>query len=213
MKQLFRFLRAAFCHLSVVWLCAWSGCLSCSRADGPRSILPPDVALQCGDVVFRQGGGFTSHVVRVADSGGDYSHAGIVVDSAGHLLVVHAVPGEEEDENAPDRVKAEAPEVFFGSMRANIGAVARCEDSVAAMHAARTAWQVYRRGTLFDHAYDDTDTLQMYCTELVVHAYKAAGLPLIGPERHEVDLPGLHCRCIFPSDVFQSPRLRIIKTF
>ena len=190
-----------------------SVCASCSHRDDPRSILPSDVVLHPGDVVFRQGNGFTSHVVRVADSGGNYSHTGIVVDSAGHLLVVHAVPGEQVSEDDPDRVKADAPEVFFGGMRASVGAVARCNDSVVAAKAARAAWLVYQRGTLFDHAYDDTDTVQMYCTELVEHAYKAAGLSLVGQQRHEVQLPGLHSRCIFPSDVFRSSELRIVKIF
>ena len=200
-------------NMWVAMACLLSVCAACSHRDDTRSILPPDVALRPGDVVFRQGSGFTSHVVRVADGGGNYSHTGIVVDSAGHLLVVHAVPGERMSEDEPDRVKADAPEVFFGGMRAAIGAVARCNDSVVATKAARAAWLVYQRGTLFDHAYDDTDTVQMYCTELVEHAYKAAGLSLVGQQRHEVQLPGLHSRCIFPSDVFRSPDLRIVKTF
>lgn len=213
MKQQFRNIAGALRHLSVVWLCLVSGLASCSQGQSLRCILPPDVAMRPGDVVFRQGGGFTSHVVRVADGGGAYSHTGIVVDSAGHLLVVHAVPGEPAYEGEPDCVKADAPEVFFNSMRANVGAVARSDDSTAAMQAARVAWQVYKRGTLFDHAYDDADTLQMYCTELVVHAYKAAGLSLVGTERHEVELPGLNTRCIFPSDVLKSSQLRVIRTF
>lgn len=213
MKQQFRNIAGALRHLPAVWLCLVSGLASCSQDQGSRCILPPDVAMRPGDVVFRQGGGFTSHVVRVADGGGVYSHTGIVVDSARHLLVVHAVPGEPAYEGEPDRVKADAPEVFFNSMRANVGAVARSDDSVAATQAARVAWQVYKRGTLFDHAYDDADTLQMYCTELVVHAYKAAGLSLVGAERHEVELPGLNTRCIFPSDVLKSSQLRVIKTF
>ena len=196
-------------------LCASMGIALAACTEGTKEthILPPDVRLRTGDVVFRQGSGLTSHAVRLADTDGNYSHVGIVADSAGQLLVVHAVPGEGREESNADRVRADKPEAFFSTQRANIGAVARTADSVAAQRAAAAAWQVYKRGTPFDHDYDDTDTLSMYCTELVVHVYKAAGLMLVGSERHEVELPGLKCQCIYPSDVFRSPRLKTIKTF
>lgn len=49
------------------------------------TILPAGLRLSVGDVVFRRGGGFTSHAVLMADNGGVYSHVGIVADSGGHL--------------------------------------------------------------------------------------------------------------------------------
>lgn len=55
--------------------------------------MPDDCQLKTGDVVFRRGSGLTSHVVLAADVNGNYSHLGIVVDSAGIKMVVHAVPG------------------------------------------------------------------------------------------------------------------------
>ena len=61
--------------------------LACSNTGRMQSgtILPEDVELRAGDVVFRKGSGFTSQAVLIAEKGGAYSHTGIVVDSAGVL--------------------------------------------------------------------------------------------------------------------------------
>ena len=96
-----------------LWTIVLTGLLvltACSDNTGREgSILPADLQLQEGDVVFRRGGGFTSHAVLMADRGGIYSHVGIVADSAGQLMVVHAVPGEPDYEGDEDRVKMDCP--------------------------------------------------------------------------------------------------------
>ena len=129
--------------------------------------LPPSVELREGDVVFRRGGGMTSQAVLLADKNGYYSHCGIVIDSAGCKLIVHAVPGEPDYEGDPDRVKADRPATFFSSVYANAGEVCRADNDSTARRAARRAWEIYRRRVLFDHDYNSTDTTLLYCTELV----------------------------------------------
>lgn len=57
-----------------------------------RSIMPDSICLKAGDVVLRRGSGLTSRAVLMADRSRGYSHVGIVVDSAGVMMVVHAVP-------------------------------------------------------------------------------------------------------------------------
>ena len=128
-------------------------------------------------------------------------------------MVVHAVPGEPDFEGDPDRVKMDRPEHFFSSQYTSIGEVCRTPDTAAAQRAALAALAVYHRHTLFDHDYDDADTAKMYCTELIVHAYARAGLPLVGAERHEVRLPMLSADCIFPSDIRNSRQLETVITF
>lgn len=187
---------------------------SCGKATpGHGSILPDGFRLEEGDVVFRQGTGMAGRVVRMADGGSLYSHVGIVADSCGTKLVVHAVPGEPDFPGDADRVKADRPERFFSTLFAAKGAVARCPDKAVARQAARKAWEAYRRHTLFDHDYDDRDTVRMYCTELVNFAYTRAGCPLAGGKRRHVELPGLRCDCLFPSDLLQSARLRLLLSF
>ena len=189
--------------------------LGCSGTDCMQSgtILPDDVELKTGDVVFRRGSGFTSQAVLLAEKGGAYSHTGIVVDSAGVLMIVHAVPGEPDFEGDEDRVKMERPEVFFHPMRAEQGAVYRHVDSCAAQQAAIRALQTYRHHPLFDHDYDDTDTTSLYCTELVVHAYSQTTSPLKDVRHQHLHLVGFEADCILPSDVLRCKDLKQVATF
>ena len=189
--------------------------LACSDTDRMQSgsILPDDVELKAGDVVFRRGSGFTSQAVLIAEKGGSYSHTGIVVDSAGVLMIVHAVPGEPEYEDDEDRVKMEHPQSFFHPMRAQQGAVYRHVDSIAAQQAAMRAFQIYQRHPLFDHDYDDTDTTKLYCTELVVHAYSQTMSPLKDVHHQHLHLVGFEADCILPSDVLGCKDLKQIATF
>ena len=184
-----------------------------TKAARHHSLLPPDAELRPGDVVFRRGEGLTSHVVLAADREGNYSHTGIVVDSCGTLLIVHAVPGEPDFEGDPDRVKADRPDHYFDTQYARIGEVCRTADSTAARRAADAAWQVYRRHTLFDHDYNDQDTTRMYCTELVAYAYAQAGIDIVEGRGHHINLPFLQADCVFPSDIHASPFLTTVIQF
>ena len=186
---------------------------SCGKKTA-RSILPEGCELRAGDLVFRRGNGLTSRAVMAADRGGSYSHVGMVVDSCGVMMVVHAVPDEPDYEGDPDRVKMESPEAFYAGTRADIGCVLRHRDGDVARRAAAAAQDVYRRGTLFDHDYDAADTTRMYCCELVAYAYAAAGSPLHTGERHDISIPGLALRgVILPSDFFRDRALRLVSGF
>lgn len=179
-----------------------------------HTIMPEGTALRQGDVVLRRGCGMTSRAVLMADRGGGYSHVGIVVDSSGTMMVVHAVPEEPDYEGDYDRVKMETPEKFYAPVNAKTGAVMRCTDSTVATRAAIVAMEVYRRGTPFDHDYDDSDTTKMYCCELVEFAYTRAGMPLVTAPRHSFTLPGMRIdNVILPSDFCSSVRLRSIAEF
>lgn len=179
------------------------------------TIFPAGCELKTGDIVFRRGGGISSHAVMMADRNGRYSHVGIVVDSAGKKMIVHAVPDEPDFEGDPDRVKMETPEKFFSPINANAGEVKRLKgDTIIPLKAAEYAMQIYRRNTLFDHDYDDSDTTKMYCCELVEFAYAKAGLTLAGTERHDISLPGMkRIRCMLPSDICNNKSLKKIIAF
>ena len=181
---------------------------ACSaNRDGFHSILPDSVQLRPGDVVFRRGNAIVSRIVIAADRGSSYSHVGIVVDSSGVPMIVHAVPDEPDYEGDPDRVKMDRPERFFSSEYACRGEVCRCTDSTVARRAAEIAVGIYRSGMLFDDDYDDSDTTRMACTELVSYAYSRAGLTLTDAPRHRISLPMVSTNCHFPSDLLKSPHL------
>ena len=188
-------------------------CVACT---GRREhSLLSDVVLNAGDVVLRCGDGVTSRVVRFADGGGAYSHVGIVVDSAGGMMIVHAVPDEHDFQGDVDRVKMDSPDKFFSSVRTNNGCVLRAADSVVAAKAASAAYDIYRRGVLFDHGYDISDTTKMYCSELVEFVYrKASGYSITEGRRHSVNLPAIeYDDLIFPSDFIESSKLRTVIVF
>ena len=189
--------------------------LACTDSNGDhRVLLPTGIELKPGDVVLRRGNGMASRAVLMADGGGAYSHVGIVVDSAGVLMVAHAVPGEPDYEGDPDRVKLEPPERYYDAGRADRGCVMRCADSLTAQRAAAKALGAYRRGALFDHDYDCSDTVRLYCCELVEMAYAGAGMPIATLPRHNLSLPGLRLEgVILPSDFRSSPVLRVIAEF
>ena len=197
--------------LLVLFLSITGGC----RDESPGNcILPQRLKMKPGDIVFRRGSGLTSRIVMLADESGRYSHVGIVVDSADRMMIVHAVPGEPDYEGDPDRVKMETPERFFNAMNATIGCLCRVGDDKVATRAALVAKSVYQTNTMFDHDYDSKDTTKMYCTELVVFAYARAGLQLVADTcGHDINLPGLHTRCLLPSDIYQSAMLKKIKSF
>ena len=196
-----------------VWMLFSLVTLLCCQHESERCIMPEDCELRAGDIVFRRGGSVTSNAVLLADRSGHYSHVGIVVDSAGVMMVVHAVPGEPEYEGDPDRVKMESPSRFFSSLNACKGEVCRARDSVAARQAATAALAIYHKGVLFDHDYNSEDTTLLYCTQLVIEAYHKAGVQLTGPPTHSYDLPLLRCTCWLPSDIYQSKEIYSVRYF
>lgn len=199
-----------FCYIV---LCCW-GTACCDRRPQTHSILPAGITLKAGDVVLRCGYGFMSNAVLAADSGGTYSHIGIVVDSCGHPMIAHAVPGEPDFEGDKDRVKLDRPSVFYGEDRAKAGCVLRCKDSVAAGRAAVKAYKLYKQGMLFDHLFNTNDSTRMYCCEFIEDVYLSAGVSLTNGKRHDINLPGILLKgIILPSDFLHSNRLSCTARF
>lgn len=163
------------------------------------SILPSDVDLQPGDLVFRCGISVESAAVLLAEGDAEYSHVGIVVWADGEMKIVHAVPSEPDFPGDVDRVKCDAPSLFFRSDRAGTGEIKRHKNGALARAAADRALGYYQRHVLFDHDYNDRDSTAVYCSELVVRAYREAGLPLIEVRSQAVGMPGFRYGCILPS--------------
>lgn len=200
-----RFLRvihAVGCIMLIFVSSILGGCVE--QGDGGRSVIVSDSVLNVGDVVFRTGSGLESHAVLIADPNGEYSHVGIVVDTAGKRMIVHAVPGEPDFKGDPDRVKIDTPEKFFSSIYATAGEVCRQPDSTIAQRAAQIALQTYRRGVLFDNDYNLDDTSKMYCTELVLYVYSRAGYPIVNVNIHEYNLPLMPEKVVLPSDLYNT---------
>ncbi|MBR6285209.1 MAG: hypothetical protein IKR25_13100 [Muribaculaceae bacterium] len=186
--------------------------LSCCVHDDTS--VPIDTqALQAGDLVVRRGLSVASRAVLAADSAATYSHMGIVVWRNGQWMVAHAVPGERDD-GGPDTVKMDPLTHFFLPVRAARGAVARVQASPSSrQRAANEAIAVVARHTPFDHHYNLHDTTALYCTELVIRCYAAAGINLEPTQLRHVSLPGFEGDYAFPSQVLDNPKVTIIMNY
>ncbi len=164
-----------------------------------------------GDLAFRRGVSRHSRAVGMVST--QYSHVGIVVDSGGgNLRVVHAVAGEPRFPGDRDSVRMDRLADFYRADRAEAGCLMRPADKKAAHIAAQTALKLWRRGTPFDGAFDETDTTAMYCTELAAYAYRLAGHDIAGKRRRTLPLPWTHESCITPDQLLSCPLLKRAKT-
>ncbi|WP_300729543.1 YiiX/YebB-like N1pC/P60 family cysteine hydrolase [uncultured Bacteroides sp.] len=189
------------------------GCTHSGKEDIKPIISADTLDLKEGDLLFRKGQGFESRMILLADPEGRSTHVGILVDSCGYWMVIHAVPGEPDFPGDPDRVKMEAFCRFYGSDRADEGEIMRQPDSIAALNAARIALATYRQGVLFDNDFDEADTTRMYCTEFINYVYMRAGVRLVGKERRRLNVPVYAGTYLFPSDIQASSKLSSIIRF
>ena len=190
-----------------------AGCKASSDKETPSAQLP-QALLRDGDIAFRRGTGIASRVVLAADREGSYSHTGILKKKKGQWYVIHAVPGEPDFKDDPDRVKMEPIETFFKKRKVVNGAIMRVqEDSIAACRAAIHAERLYDAHVLFDHDYDLADTTKMYCTEFIDFVYKKEGIDLPEGRISHVNIPGFRGDYLLPNDMAQSKRLCLIYYF
>ena len=189
----------------------------CCQKDKKEEKGLPVEQFRSGDIVFRRGTGIMSRTVLAADDrGGAYSHVGILVRGQRKWKVVHAVPGEPDFEGDPDRVKMEDISLFFAPEKALCGGVMRLKkesDSLKACRASEYATDIYRRHTLFDHAYVREDTTRMYCTELVEFVYRKVGIDLVEERVSRIRVPCFAGDYVFPSALQESSCLKLVYSF
>lgn len=174
----------------------------CQSTPLPQPVTIDTTLLRNGDIIFRNGLSTESRLVTGL-SKGKYSHVGMAYKYQGRWCVIHAVPGEAP-KGQPEYLKCEPLALFLAADRACAADVRRVPcDSIHAARAAEKALQKVREHVVFDNRYDDSDTTQLYCTELVSLAYRSQGIDLVGAHRTEVPYPGTSGRFIFPEDLWQ----------
>ena len=208
-KEPFCFLWVYALILGTVPCFLTAACSKSAKAD--ERVQYDTVGLRNGDLLFRNGCGYESHVVTNI-SAGDYSHVGIAYRTAEGWQVIHAVPGEAE-EGEPEVLKCESIAEFYRCDRAKAGACARvhCTDSMADV-AARHAMRLVERRVEFDNDYNLEDSSQLYCTELVRLVYADCGVDLCEDRRHNAPIFA-KSEVIYPEEIWQSPLLIHKKEF
>jgi len=170
-----------------------------------------ETILQEGDIVFRRGTSIASRMVLAADREGGYSHIGIIVKDTTGWKVIHAVPGETDEEYPEEVIKKESLSQFFAPSKAVAGAIFRLDTiETIALSAAKKAQLVFERNLLFDHKYDLEDSTKMYCTELLFFVFKQAGIDISDGKRRTY--PAIQGEFILPSDILAHPMLRKVWT-
>jgi len=154
--------------------------------------------LKDGDLVFRRGRSVESYAVYIADEHKEFSHVGIICFENGVPFVIHAVPGEAGE--GPDYIKKEKIVDFLNNKKVSHYAIFRPGFPLAINKcAAMNALQFYYKKLTFDNQYDLNTDDQLYCTELVIKAFRKTNFNIgefpvteldFGFEKKRLFLPG-----------------------
>ena len=197
-------------HRLIIGLCTFFFLVGCSDS---ISMLPKDVNLRNGDLVFRRGGSVMSLCVRVADQKGFYTHVGLVVEVDGELMALHSVP-DEAPEGDFDRVKLESLDDFFEENKALNGAVYR---TILSKHqlsdVTSTALIFHQNKVPFDNDYNLEDSTKIYCTELLVRSFDRVGYDITAGNFTDMDMIMFSGKHILPSDVQLNEDLVVIYSY
>ena len=157
-----------------------------------------DTLLLCnGDIIFREGRSAESAMVMALDRN-NYSHVGMLLNTRNGWKVVHAVPGESE--NNIDTVKFEPIGAYLQSDRCVKAKIVRvpCKAYIAQK---AVEYALNKIGFPFDNDFDLADTTKFYCTELVWRAYLSVGIDISKGKRHNINVLGFHKNSLLPSDI------------
>lgn len=170
----------------------------CSSYKSIDSIVEIDTTkIRTGDLIFRQGISTASELVRHLDTQ-QFSHVGLLIKYRGLWHVLHAVPGESDDNR--DTVKLEPLNQFLRKDRCEKAEVVSipCSETVS-QHAAQYA--LTKLGLPFDDTYNLSDSSKYYCTELVWQAYLHQDIDISKGKRHKLRFLGSEKSVLLPSDL------------
>jgi hypothetical protein len=161
-----------------------------------------------GDIIFRKGRSLVSSIVMLNDKETDYSHVGICCKTDNEMFVIHAVPGEP-DEQGNEKIRCDKLSEFLTPDKASIFAFYRltCDTSGIAAASAANAMEYYRAGLPFDKALNFRNDDKLYCTELVWKAYLKSGINITGNQFKKLNLNILTDSIILPGHIQNSALL------
>lgn len=161
-----------------------------------------------GDIIFRKGRSLISSIVMLNDQETEYSHVGICCKTDNEMFVIHAVPGEP-DEQGNEKIRCDKLSEFLTPDKASIFAFYRltCDTSGIAAASAANALAYYRAGLPFDKALNFRNDDKLYCTELVWKAYLKSGVNITGNQFKKLNLNILTDSIILPGHIQNSALL------
>lgn len=155
--------------------------------------------LQNGDLILRCGRSTESFAVFTADKDAEFTHIGIVVIENKIPKIIHAVPHKNKF------LKKESIEEFLKPENASKFAIYRSNFSSTTLQKVTSEISTfYKNKIVFDNNYDLETDHEMYCTELILKAFKNSNIPLNIKTKELNYLFGNHV-IIFPSEFTKSP--------
>jgi len=169
-----------------------------------QPVNPDSLTLNNGDLILRRGRSIESYAVYLADRNRDYSHIGIVVFEHEKPFVVHAVPGESG--HSPEKVIKESLLSFLSPEKASHFAVYRSFFTPEELKkVAGKALGFFYQEIEFDNDYDLNSDHKLYCTELVLKAYRQLHLDTRQFKPDEINFLFGRKRILFPGIFIRSP--------
>ncbi|MFD1294612.1 YiiX/YebB-like N1pC/P60 family cysteine hydrolase [Lutibacter holmesii] len=155
--------------------------------------------LKNGDLVLRCGKSTESYAVHIADATSEFTHIGILIFENNNPYVIHAVP------HKLNTVKKDAFTDFCSPKKASKIAVYRSSlTNSKIQHICNEAIRFYNEKYVFDSKYDLKTNKQLYCTELILKAFKNSGIQLHLQSKEFNYMFGKHA-IIFPSEFTKLP--------
>ncbi|NLP56725.1 YiiX/YebB-like N1pC/P60 family cysteine hydrolase [Lutibacter sp. B1] len=155
--------------------------------------------LKNGDLVLRCGRSTESYAVYLADKDAEFSHIGIIQIDNNIPYVIHAVPHKLKT------IKKETLQEFLKPENASKYAIYRTTFSQTILNkVVNEANQFYTKKLTFDDDFDLKTNNKLYCTELIVKAFKNAGVTLNIKTKNLNYIVNTHA-IIFPSEFTKKP--------
>lgn len=125
-----------------------------------------------GDLVFRTGRDIMSRLILSQGDSSRFSHVGVILRRGSGVVVVHALP---QDGHSPGGVLVEPISVFASSDNASDIGFYRVKGVNANSRNNIREYVLRQVGKPFDDAFLLSEDEKLYCTELVLKAFAAAG--------------------------------------
>lgn len=211
----------AVLHLSLLAAAVSALCIV-ANADSPsnsplskvrESIRGLETRAQSGDLLFRRQSTFLSNTVLRFDSGGTYSHVGLIRREGDDVWVIHTVPASGASFSGG--VQLDTLRSYLEGPETAAYALFRPSEALrpAALRAADEALRFYERRIPFDTEFRIDSSDRLYCTELVWRAYLQSGVELLTDlPANLTAVPLSPSGILLPSALQLSPHLHLISS-
>ena len=166
----------------------------------PVNTLNLDVSLlKNGDLILRKGRSVESYAVYSADKEAEFTHIGMIVYENKIPFVIHAVPHKNKT------LKKESVQDFLKPKNASKFAIYRSSFSSEVLrNVTSEVKKFYNNKIVFDNNYNLETDNEMYCTELILKAFKNNNIQLNLKIKELGYLVGKHL-ILFPSEFTKLP--------